>query len=153
MLEPLKQFICDTCHQVIETPEDGWLEWLTPSDEKLTYTNQGFRICHHNGRCEKYQRHLDCSDNNLTDYVGELGLILLYQMMDIGKPFEIDYKGPRVKDFREFTELLRRFTIPYYEEARQYWQEAISDGYLQQYTDVNIYKEYYLKAMIEHYSN
>ena len=27
MLVPLKQFICDECGTVIESPEDGYVEW------------------------------------------------------------------------------------------------------------------------------
>lgn len=28
-LQPLKQWICDTCGEIIEAPHDGWLEWVT----------------------------------------------------------------------------------------------------------------------------
>jgi len=27
-LIPLQQWLCDDCHQIIEQPKDGWLEWL-----------------------------------------------------------------------------------------------------------------------------
>ena len=27
LLEPLQLWVCDTCKQIIETVDDGWLEW------------------------------------------------------------------------------------------------------------------------------
>jgi hypothetical protein len=36
MLKPLEQFICDKCSNVIEKPEEGWIEWLLFIPVKLT---------------------------------------------------------------------------------------------------------------------
>ena len=47
-LEPLEQWICDRCGQVIESPEQGMVEWLQEKDETVPYYRAyGFHIIHH----------------------------------------------------------------------------------------------------------
>jgi len=35
-LRPLKQFICDCCNEIIEQPEQGYLEWLADYKDYIT---------------------------------------------------------------------------------------------------------------------
>jgi hypothetical protein len=93
-----------------------------------------------------------CSDVNLSDFLGEIGIINLLCMIDPGPYHSRVFKGPSIKDFREFVEIARRLTIPYYEEARQWWIEATNDGYFSGSNEIYIYLPKSLKQMIEHYS-
>ncbi|MDH5468489.1 MAG: hypothetical protein OEY25_13820, partial [Candidatus Aminicenantes bacterium] len=54
MLEPLKQWICDSCGQVIKTPEDGYVEWLVESEETSFSFQYGFKIIHSGEECTCY---------------------------------------------------------------------------------------------------
>ena len=44
LMKPLKQFRCDTCGQLIESPVEGWVEWVW---DRNTRNARAFRICHH----------------------------------------------------------------------------------------------------------
>ncbi len=156
MLEPLKQFVCDTCGGTIEKPEDGWVEWLGYYDEqKEKLINKDFRICHHQSRCMKLANHRHVSDNHLNNMLNDNSMVIqLFSMLDPGPNVSPEhYKGPEVEDIRETIEFLRRLTLPYYEEARQYWSDAIADGYFSGSNEVAAYLPYTLKNIIERYSN
>jgi len=162
MLAPLTQFICDTCGQVIERPEDGWVEWISDFEGERPM-NRGFRITHHhstspiatehNEGCYKYTNHSGRSDLHLHDFISEeykMAEILSY--LDIGPYHDPTYHGPYVNNMREYVEFVRRLTIPYYEEARQYWQDAIDDGYFGDCNELWLYGASNLKRLIEQYS-
>ncbi|HEY5534240.1 MAG TPA: hypothetical protein VIL99_04770 [Ignavibacteria bacterium] len=153
MFKPLEQFICDSCGQIIEKPKDGWFEWISSSDNSSNMPiDSEFRICHHNSNCQIHSRRRGCSDVHLSDFLGHTGIINLLSMLDPGPYHAPDYHGPSVNNFREFTEIARRLTIPHYEEARQWWSDATNDGYFDDINEIAIYQPSYLKAMIEHYS-
>ncbi len=150
MLKPLAQFICDRCHGVIEKPEDGWFEWLHDDDHKA----HSFRIVHHKTRCQypRETRHL--MDLHLTHFLGPDFLVGLYRFLDLGPYHDPDGKHVvAVRDVREFTEILRRLTMPYYEEARLYWNAAKSDGYFDGVNEVRIYMPDNLRGLIERYGD
>ena len=44
MLEPLKQWVCDTCGEIINSSSEGYVEWLT--DDSSPLKSNGFRIVH-----------------------------------------------------------------------------------------------------------
>ena len=47
MLTPLTQFICDTCHEIIKRPEEGYMEWISLHDPtKGAREIHNFRIVH-----------------------------------------------------------------------------------------------------------
>jgi len=50
-----------------------------------------------------------------------------------------------------FTELFRRLHIPYYEEARIYFDEARSDGFFEGHNEFTIYSQPNLINIIEEY--
>ena len=125
-LTPLRQWICDTCGEIIKSPEEGWFEWY---DDRKTSLQSGFRIVHHRRPCMydegvlRQQGKL-VSDLNLTTVIGSDGLgNLLFHI-------ELSEKGVRkLKNLNEFIEILRRLHIPYWEEARLCWEEAYKDGF------------------------
>lgn len=47
MLIPLKQFICDECGEIINSPGEGYVEWEEGIDQDGQFFAKGFRIVHH----------------------------------------------------------------------------------------------------------
>lgn len=151
MLKPLQQWICDSCGELIEQPEHGWVEWKATDHKK-----HGFRIVHHAlhsprreaGRNCYYSNDERAGDLHLTDLIGVDGLIILTSWLDVGEWHNEDYVEPRVSNLREWTTLFRRLHLPYYEEARNYTaelQEMRSGGA----NEIYLYLPDTLKRIIE----
>jgi hypothetical protein len=125
-LKPLKQWICDSCGEIIKKPENGWFEWYINDNTNI---EEGFRIVHHQKACMYAAKSLRkqnklVADLNLTDVIGPNGLA------DSLFRIELSEKGVyKIKDLREFVEILRRLHVPYWEEARRYWDKAHKDGF------------------------
>jgi hypothetical protein len=151
MLTPLTQFICDSCKELIEMPDDGWIEWESFS-ENGRQIDRNFRICHHSMRCQRLANHPNCSDLPLREVVGDNAYAFIYKHLDVGPYHSPKYQEPSIVDFRQYTDLMRRLTLPYFEEARQWWNEASVDGYFSGENEILIYRPDNLKRMIEHYS-
>lgn len=166
-LKPLQQWICDACGEVIESPEQGWIEWLTDTTElnsKNQFYHHGFKIVHHaaysprkpHGTCYHYDHtppHELKADTYLTEFLGYSGIINLLFLIEAGPYREKHYKGPHIKDFREWTELVRRLTIPHYEEARFYMKRADSDGFFEGASEIWIYLPKTLRQVIKRYGD
>lgn len=165
MLNPLTQFICDTCGEIINSPKEGWIEWISPweseDDKRLCFD---FRIVHHltssplginsNDGCYQHTDAIGRSDLNLDNFTNkETGMAHILKFLDVGPYHEQNYEGPYIKDMREYVEIIRRLTIPYYEEARLYWSQALEDGYFDDANEVWMYKTDNLKQLIGLYSN
>ena len=156
-MEPLKQWICDTCHGLIRCPEDGYVEWLHGEDPP--YNVRGFRIVHHapasprkpDGDCYLYTKHAGRNDLDLKGFVGPLGLVRLLSFIDVGPYHQREYGTHRVDDLRGWTEVFRRLHLPYYEEARLHWYKALEDGYFDGCNEVWLYMPETLKTLIERY--
>jgi hypothetical protein len=125
MLKPLKQWICDTCGEVIQQPDHGWLDWLV-AEAGEGYSFSGFRIIHHRPRsprpagCYQYERRIGLQGIHLDwVYSAEVGKGWIIHLVEYAS-------NPK-----ESAELLRRLTIPYYEEARQNWTLAVAGGMLE----------------------
>lgn len=150
-LDPLTQFVCDTCGDVIESPKEGWLEWLSSAGKGA----HGFRIVHHVGtsgnRCARYGDRSDVADGHLGWFTGERAMPELLRFIDVGPLLEDEYRGPRVKDLREWVELTRRLTIPHYEEARLYWDQAREDGMFDGANEVSPYLPEKLEQIAKRY--
>ncbi len=121
MLKPLQQWICDSCGEVINDPEQGYVEWMETEDKM-----HGFRIVHHALYSPRKREGGDCyyshsergGDLALSDLLGVRGLLDLTSWIDVGEWHNPKYDGPHVRDMREWTTLFRRLHVPYYEEAR-----------------------------------
>ena len=121
-MEVLKQWVCDFCGDIIETPEKGYV-LQNRNDE-----NSDYKIVHHAGCVDKKMyADIPCS-LSLDKFVGVDGLVRLISMIDLGFYHMPEYRL-EIKNMREFIELFRRVQIPYYEEARLYWSDAINDDY------------------------
>ncbi len=150
MLEPLKQWICDSCGQVIETPDDGYVEWLVESEEAAFGQQYGFKIIHAGEECTCYSEE-DVSKNDapLESFIGNKGHLYLLSFLDVGTLLMREYKGARVKNLREFVEFMRRLTVPYYEEARLYFENLHADEDF--VLDDSIYNQENLIRIIQKY--
>ena len=56
-----------------------------------------------------------------------------------------------VRDVREFMEFARRLTIPYYEQARLFWEQGINDGIFAGANEIKVYTSKFLRELIEEY--
>ncbi len=123
-LLPLQQFKCDACGQIIARPEVGWVEWLAgPTRGTKAH---GFRIVHNSNRCQ-YPSSGRVHDIHLTHLLGPDGLAELLALVSPGG--RTGNREDGVESLEEWSELVRRLQVPYYEEARQYWADAEADGY------------------------
>ncbi|MFC2164025.1 hypothetical protein ACFLT2_03385 [Acidobacteriota bacterium] len=159
MLEPLKQWICDACGEIIKSPSEGWVEWLSDGEDLNFNSCHRFRIVHDcNSSPRGYRGCYTLPDTNICDnhleyFLGEGGYLNLLNFLDPGPYFmkDEDYKGPSVRNMREFVEFMIRLTIPYYEEARLYFDEAIANEDLALGDDISAYHPENLKRLIEIY--
>lgn len=159
-LEPLQQWVCDECGELIEEPSHGYVEWRRTDDPP--YAKYGFRIVHHALQSPNRSRGGDCyysrqergGDMALPESLGVKGMIHLTSWIDPGEEFLEEYDGPRVRDLREWTVLFRRLQIPHYEEARFHFAEAHADGNLGSANQVYFYlPEKGLRAILEQYGD
>lgn len=149
-LVPLKQWICDCCGELIEKPEDGYVEWQEGKKK--------FRIIHHRGSSPRrpdrdcfYSSELRGGDTALPDLLGDEGRVRLTSWLDPGEEFT-DNVRTSVKSLREWVVLFRRLQVPLFEEARLYFDKAVADGRLDGANEVYFYlPEYGLKDMLEKY--
>lgn len=145
MLDPLAQFVCDNCHETIE-PGQGRLEWLE-ADRKA----HGFRIVHHQDSCRLAPHRQDLRDLPLDQVIGPENLLNLYRIVSV-EAGPGDGPGPALaENMDEFTELLRRLTMRYYEEARLYWRDAEANGFFASASDAEVYHPATLKALVQSY--
>lgn len=163
MLKPLEQFICDECGQVINSPKEGYVEWESGTDANGKMFARGFRIVHaayasplaHKSTegCYKYGRSHYRSDIDL-EYFLKYAHQEMFSLLDLGFLHDKNKNiGCQISDFSEFVDFFKRLTIPYYEEARQYFQEAMADGEI--YGDENeiyLFSEEKLEKIVQKYN-
>ncbi len=148
MLKPLEQWICDVCGEVIEKPEDGYVVWNEDRGDEYQYF--GFTVIHQS-RCDN-----DKLPNSLpvTDFLGELGLAVLISKLSAGPVINRNREhssAGRVKDVDGFVDFFRRMQVPYYEEARRYFNDP---EFLEDYYDSNevyTYQPKVLKQIVERF--
>lgn len=123
--------------------------------------SKGFKIVHYasslpyrpGGDCYHYTDENGRADNHLEYFLGDDGMPNLLRFLDLGPYHNRDFTGPWVKDMREFVEFMRRLTIPYYEEARLYWREALADGFFDGANEIWMYLPDTLKKIVDTYGN
>lgn len=152
ILEPLKQWICDTCGQIIVKPEDGYVQF----NRDINGQYDDFIIVHHattsplrgtnRKNCYKYD-----SDCDLESFLGHHGLVEVLSFIDAG-PYHLPDFSLRVSNIRKWADFVKRLQLPYYEQARMFWNRASSDGYFGDSNEIYIYTPGNLKRMIEHYN-
>lgn len=163
MLKPLEQFICDECGLVINSPKEGYVEWESGFDDaKGKMFTRGFRIVHaYNASPLKNKSREGCYKYGGSPYRRDIDLEYflkyahqnMFSLLDLGFLHDKDNKiGCQISDFREFVDFFKRLTIPYYEEARQYFEEAIVDGEIAgDENEIYIFSEEKLKSIVQKY--
>jgi len=163
-LVPLTQFYCDECGGIIENPQDGAVEWEdVPSKNSNTYKYfvRGFRIVHKTFKSPfKENRENGCFKyNGKFRKWGELTSFLeyknqqLFHFLDLGFMHDPDDEiGCQVTNMKEFVDFAKRLTIPYYEEARRYFQTVLEDGYFGDQNEIGLFLEETLESIIERYA-
>jgi hypothetical protein len=147
-LQPLEQWICDACGQRIESPQDGWIEWLAGSTPGTKA--HGFRIVHNSNLCQ-YPSTGRVHDMHLEHAIGPDGLVALLGLLAPGRRSGILADG--VTSVEEWAMLVRRLHVPYLEEARQDWAEAEADGFFKDVNEASTFSQATLLAIIERYAN
>ena len=142
MLEPLRQWICDVCGEVIDTPEAGLVTWRRDDN----YSSYSFKIVHRE-RCD-LKTHW--SSLHLTAFVGEPGLTYLMSFLSPGPLIvrRAEQGRPEVNNLDEFVDLVRRVQTPYYEEARCHFRNPDVLEHFETSNEVDPYFETSLRRII-----
>ena len=149
----MKNWICDTCGGNIETPDDGWVQWITLGSSKLGRdlqlvhkfdTSKGGRkdLCMFNQTAEYAKDKGIIADNSLSEFIGPDGLI---RMMVFISHSEL----PTL----EVLEMMKRLHIPGYEQARKHFKAAINAGIFEPNMPENFYSQSDINATIEFLKN
>ncbi len=147
-LLPLQQFKCDACGQIIARPTVGWVEWLLgPTRGTKAH---GFRIVHNSNRCQ-YPNSGRVQGMHLTHLLGHDGLAMLLTLVAPGG--RTGNREDGVESLEEWSDLVRRLHLPYYEEARQYWPEAETDGYFAHPNSPEFYNQTMLRDILVQYGH
>ena len=143
MIEPLKQWYCDVCSEIIEEPKKGFVIWKK-GDDHLGYD---FKIIHHK-KCDDKSYRLSMP---LMTFLGDDGKNYLLTFLSIGQ-IKINLgqvSSSRVKNMDEFVDFFRRVQTSYYEEARRRFNESELLDYFSDSNEFNPYQEEALKEIIE----
>lgn len=143
-MEPLQEWVCDSCGELVDI-KDGWFEWVTDQNTGLA---SGFRIVHNSRNCfyDSMQLHHQGKSNHdmhIDSYLGASGLVKLLAIAERGN----------IEDISEWTEIVRRLHIPYYEEAKIHWGSAERDGYFDGANEYWSYLPDVCKRLIERYGD
>ncbi|MBU3090181.1 hypothetical protein KPL42_17040 [Clostridium gasigenes] len=155
MLEPLKKWYCDTCGEIVDKPEDGYVQFKRCKENGLVY--EDFVIVHHKTKSPLKNKRRDAcyiydSDSDLKSFLGDKGKVNLLSLLDPG-PYHMPEFLQMTSNVRKWNDFFMRLQLPYYEEARRYLNRASSDGYFGDSNEVYIYMPESLKRMIEYYKN
>lgn len=141
---PLKIWYCDICHEKIENPNEANVIWRKDDSDKFC----DFKIVHKKTRSKG-----GCDDNitypfslDLCDFLELDGLSRLTSMLSSGIYNIYDL---RKIELNSFIDLFRRCQIPYYEEARKYFNTTETREFLGNDNEVHPYFPEVLKKIIE----
>ena len=147
-------WICDTCGMPILKHEDGWVEWTKAHMAGNQWVVKQMRLVHHlaasprapGGTCE-FNDVVELQKNNVSvcsrpmkDYLGHDGLMRLLE-------YAVD---PEFKNI-DIAEMIKRFQIPGYDQAKQYFDRAIQKGVIELDCPKGFYTQQQIKAVIDHY--
>jgi hypothetical protein len=146
MLEPLKQWICDVCGKLIETPEDGYVIW---SDDKNSHYAD-FKIIHQ-GQCDKTPT---SGSMSVPEFLGDNGCSNLLSFLSKGLIRVNHTEVPSTispANIDDFVDLFRRLQTPFYEEARIHFDNSELFQEFREENDRYVYSEKNLRQIIKRY--
>jgi len=157
-LKPLQQWYCDTCDELIQKPEDGWVEWIRQNNRV-----QDFRICHHVIASPRQHSEEGCyahgdkrgeASHHLKVFLGADGMISLLSDVHVGPWLDPQGKATSgLGDAASWAETFRRLHVPYYEEARRYFARARAGGYSDDDNEIRPFLESSLLDIIQEYGD
>ena len=106
---------CDACGDDITDPSQAWVLFRRDADGK----DFDFHIVHHNDYGKRCDPPAMPASIQLSELLGPAGLSELLSFLSPG-PIN---GGSRVTvaDMNEFVDLVRRIQVPWYEQARKFW--------------------------------
>src|SRR3954453_8904114 len=131
-LEPLQSWTCDTCGNKITDPEMSLVTWR--SEQGLQ--SRDFRIVH-KGDCDPGSHAGFVQSVELDNFLGPDGAAYLLSMLSLGPIKGLHETMPEVAHFHSYVDLFRRTQPPWYEEARErfddedvaHWPSDASESY------------------------
>ena len=156
-LEPLQQWICDTCGELIERPKDGYVQWLVKENADEKIVKYAFHIVHHAPasprRTASGTRGDDCYHRDTREvHIGDLPVELLIGADGLGHLLTLPYGGHAIEDMEELFAIIRRLHIPYFEEARLHFDKAIRDGIIESERRAHAYEQDTLLGILDRYA-
>lgn len=121
-LKPLKEWICDKCGEIVSNdPDCGYvLAYYEPGTGKY----RKFSIIHKN-KCDDGHK---CGSWALEDFSSRDGLSLLLELLHPGPIVHSEFCSIAPERMGAFVDLARRLFVPYYEEARQFFNTTSDEG-------------------------
>ena len=147
-----ESWICDVCSEPILGVEDGWVQWLVKGsppkvgrDLQLVHVRDASPLtgsetgCQFNAREEFLTTGFTKQDLHLRSFVGPDGLMMLIRFIHEG-----------ILPTEEVLELMKRLHIPGYEQARPYFDEAISAYAFDPNTPPGYYYQYQIEETLRY---
>tara|TARA_R100001377_G_scaffold29436_1_gene16002 strand:- start:355 stop:804 length:450 start_codon:yes stop_codon:yes gene_type:complete len=118
MDKPLSTWYCDVCDKKITNLKKGYVVWDTNKENKVSK----FNIIHKK-TCDK-KKHISSAE--LQDFYGIEGMSYLISKINNGLLLRMNGKKDhcQVSDFDEYMDFFRRMQVPFYEEARRYFENV-----------------------------
>ena len=146
--KPLTKWYCDHCDLMIENPADGLVIWNGHAD----LGDHDFKVVH-KGICDDKSYGKSLPINDFLGYRGQAKLLSLLSdgRLKTGFPFDSSHYHAtkrKVKNRDEYVDLFRRFQLPYYEEARRYFEDVEIRDMFDSANEIAPYKEEALEAIL-----
>ncbi|USQ12952.1 hypothetical protein J2N86_09580 [Legionella lytica] len=141
----VETWICDSCDELIQRPEDGRVEWIVSMNEA-----KDLRLVHHarsgsHGQsCQYnctsvYQKYKGIiNDVSLSMFLGADGLMQLLSLI-------AEQRLPQ----NQVLEMIKRLHIPGYEHTRHHFNEAIGQLVFEPNTAPGFYLQHNINAVLE----
>lgn len=132
------KWYCDSCGQVIESVDQGWVENLSKrSEDGSSYKRYCLRIVHRKEECMYNDKHVfresratvQCMP--LSSYASQNGFMELLALISDGEFENND----------EILEAIKRVFVKDYEKTRLHFKAAISEGYFEPNTKAGFHTE------------
>jgi hypothetical protein len=123
---------CDTCDDLIENDEDGYVEWIMYRTPDGASKGRDLRLVHH--VCAPPGRRR-CQFNSDVEFARDQGVVHDIALPELLGPdglarlLEILQRG--VLSTQDVAEMIRRLHIPGFEEARRWVSDGKADGILE----------------------
>lgn len=157
MKKPFTEFKCDVCGKTIRA-EDAMLQWLQrKKDDSNPFPMilEDIHICCNRKPCDELYE-LRARYEDLYEQWDHLESFIGPDNLDELLTFPVERTIPQEKKI-DFLEIMRRLTIPHYEEARQFFPNVEHDYYIENLRDYEdghaSWRQQTLKNIIEKYAD